>query len=181
MFRLLLPVLRDAPSSLRIHARHPRGLHILAAAANGQQSAAAVLRPALRLLSTSAAASDYLVKTWGLTSALARESSEHLSCRSNADAVHAYLLNDLGLSKAAAARAVARKPQLLQSSVEDTLAPCVAELGGLWPMASGISRLVAVCPELLLSRVHIARFKFYRHRFNSNQMLSVHSAHPPSP
>uniref|UniRef100_A0A0E0K5A3 Uncharacterized protein n=1 Tax=Oryza punctata TaxID=4537 RepID=A0A0E0K5A3_ORYPU len=119
----------------------------------------------LRLLSNAAGfdADDYLVATCGLTPAQARKASKHVShlkSPSNPDAVRAFLA-DIGLSKAAAATAVAQHPRILCSKVDKTLTPRIAQLREIGLSPPQISRLIAVVPTIFGNPNRVRRIEFY--------------------
>ncbi|WVZ81898.1 hypothetical protein U9M48_029224 [Paspalum notatum var. saurae] len=90
------------------------------------------------------AVEDYLVAACGLTRAQAVKASKklsHLKSPSRPDAVLAFL-SDLGLPRADIPAVVVVDPHLLCAGVERTLAPRVAELGGLGLSRPEIARMV---------------------------------------
>ncbi|CAL5037649.1 unnamed protein product [Urochloa decumbens] len=90
------------------------------------------------------AVEDYLVAAWGLTRAQAAKASKklsHLKSPSQPDAVLAFL-SGLGIPRSDIAAVVVVYPKCLCASVERTLAPRVAELGGLGLSRSQIARII---------------------------------------
>ncbi|KAJ1258678.1 hypothetical protein BS78_10G094000 [Paspalum vaginatum] len=118
------------------------------------------------------AVEDYLVAACGLTRAQAVKASKklsHLKSPSRPDAVLAFL-SDLGLPRSDIPAVVVVDPPLLCAGVERTLAPRVAELGGLGLSRPEIARMVPFFYTSRCSSLH-SRVGFWLEVFGSFDKL----------
>ncbi|RLN25564.1 hypothetical protein C2845_PM07G28860 [Panicum miliaceum] len=118
-------------------------------------------------------AESYLVATCGLTPSQALKASKHLShleTPDQPDAVRAFLAG-LSLSKADVAATIARSPQFLCCSVEESLAPRVSQLRDIGLSTPQIARLVPLVPYAFVSPAYVSRLAFFMSLFGSFSRL----------
>ncbi|KAF8779825.1 hypothetical protein HU200_002089 [Digitaria exilis] len=116
---------------------------------------------------------DYLANSCGLTRAQARMASGYLpdlKSPSNPDAVRGYLAG-MGIGQRDVAAALSRNPRFLCSSVDETLAPRIAELRGVGLSTRQISRLITAVPDIFVAPGWIPRIAFYLSLLGSYRKL----------
>ncbi|CAM0879360.1 unnamed protein product [Alopecurus aequalis] len=142
---------------------------------------ASPISPLRQLLSAAAvspsprfAVEEYLVETCGLTRDHALKASgkiSHLKSRSNLDSVLAFLAG-LGLSSADVISLVAKDPQFLCASVEETLEPVVTGLAGLGLSRDVIARIFALGRNgFRCNRSVVPKLQYYLDLFGSTEDL----------
>ncbi|XP_062228765.1 uncharacterized protein LOC133926729 [Phragmites australis] len=168
--RALSLILRSPPSLLPSHAHPIVSIHRLLSAAATASSVSSP-RP------FAAEAEDYLVSRCGLTRAQALKVAEkisHLSSRSKPDAVLAFLGGTLGVPAADVAALLAIDPSFLCADVERTLAPRIADLGGLGLLPDKIARLIPVAPNSFRNRFLRRNLEFWLKELGSfDKLLQV--------